>query len=91
MTPFASNIINTPIPEALTPNQKRILFNVEKPLELSIEEFDKEWWPLVSNIYTGFSQKIMLMVTHGKFLFVDLINLKNQVPERREFHRRNVV
>ncbi|CAB5190677.1 unnamed protein product [Rhizophagus irregularis] len=50
MTPFASNIINTPISE----KQKRILlFNVNQPLELSIEEFDKEWWPLVSNIWTG--------------------------------------
>ena len=56
MTPFASNIINIPISEASTPNQKRnILFNVEQPLELSMEEFDKEWWPLVSNIWTRFS------------------------------------
>ncbi|GBC28737.2 riboflavin-specific deaminase [Rhizophagus irregularis DAOM 181602=DAOM 197198] len=58
MTPFASNIINIPVSEAPTPNQKRnLLFNVEQPLELSIEEFDKEWWPLVSNIWTNFSHK----------------------------------
>ncbi|CAB4421298.1 unnamed protein product [Rhizophagus irregularis] len=58
MTPLASNIINIPVSEALTPNQKRnLLFNVEQPLELSIEEFDKEWWPLVSNIWTNFSHK----------------------------------
>jgi hypothetical protein len=54
MTPFASNIINTPISE----KQKRnLLFNVNQPLELSIEEFDKEWWPLVSNIWTSYSCK----------------------------------
>ena len=54
MTPFASNTINIPISR----NQKRnLLFNVNQLLELSIEEFDKEWWPLVSNIWTGFSCK----------------------------------
>ncbi|CAB4490569.1 unnamed protein product [Rhizophagus irregularis] len=58
MTPFASNKINIPISETLTPNQKRhLLFNVNQPLELSIEEFDKEWWPLVSNVWTRFSYK----------------------------------
>ena len=58
MMPFASNIINTPVSEASIPNQKwNFLFNVEQPLELSIEEFDKEWWPLVSNIWTNFSHK----------------------------------
>uniref|UniRef100_U9T134 FAR1 domain-containing protein n=1 Tax=Rhizophagus irregularis (strain DAOM 181602 / DAOM 197198 / MUCL 43194) TaxID=747089 RepID=U9T134_RHIID len=36
---------------------RNLLFNVEQPLELSIEEFDKEWWPLVSNIWTSFSHK----------------------------------
>ncbi|PKC69121.1 hypothetical protein RhiirA1_456382 [Rhizophagus irregularis] len=54
MTLFASNIINTSISE----KQKHILlFNVNQPLELSIEEFDKEWWPFVSNIWTSFSCK----------------------------------
>ena len=57
-TPFASNIINIPTSEALTPNQKRIrLFNVEQLLELSMKEFDEEWWPLVSNVWTGYSYK----------------------------------
>ncbi|RIA81772.1 hypothetical protein C1645_836427 [Glomus cerebriforme] len=54
MTPFASNIINIPISEKQKWN---LLFNVNKPLELLIEKFDKEWWPLVSNIWTGFSYK----------------------------------
>src|SRR6266496_3982424 len=58
MMPFAFNIINTSVSEASTPNQKQnLLFNVEQPLELLIEEFDKEWWPLVSNVWTGFSCK----------------------------------
>jgi len=48
MTPLSSNIINLPISEASTPNQRRIrLFNINQPLELLIEEFDKEWWPLI--------------------------------------------
>ena len=58
MNPFASNTINLPISEALTPDQRCIhLFNINLPLEVSMEEFDKEWWPLVSNIWTGYSYK----------------------------------
>ena len=56
MTPFASNTINIPISK----NQKRnLLFNVNQPLELSIEEFDKEWWPLTSNVWTGFTVRYL--------------------------------
>jgi MULE transposase domain len=58
MTPFSSNKINLPISKAPNPDQKRhLLFNVEKPLELSIEDFDKNWWPLVSNIWCLYSYK----------------------------------
>ena len=35
--------------------------------------------------------KIMLMEIHGKFSFVDLINIKNQAPEKKTFHMRNVI
>src|SRR6266487_2758258 len=81
---FASNIINTPISEALTPNQRRnLLFNVEKPLELSIEEFDKEWWPLVSNIYTGFSQKNNVNGDSWK-VFICRFNKHNKSSARKE-------
>ncbi len=58
MNPFASNTINLPIFEALTPDQRRMrLFNINLPLEVSMKEFDKEWWPLVSNIWTEYSYK----------------------------------
>ncbi|CAB4379012.1 unnamed protein product [Rhizophagus irregularis] len=41
----------------LTANQKHaLLFNINEPLEILIQEFDNDWWPLVSNIWTG-SQK----------------------------------
>jgi len=44
ITPFASNKINIPISETLTPNQKcNFLFNINEPFELSMEEFGKEW------------------------------------------------
>jgi hypothetical protein len=37
----------------LSANEKRTrLFNVGSPFEVSIAEFDKDWWPLVSNIWT---------------------------------------
>ncbi len=58
MNPFASNTINLPISEALTPDQRRMcLFNINLPLEVLMEEFDKEWLPFVSNIWTGYSYK----------------------------------
>ena len=72
-TPFASNIINIPTSEALTPNQKRIrLFNVEQPLELSMKEFDEEWWPFVSNVWTGYSYKQTLFMNPVNIIFVDI-------------------
>ncbi|RIA84790.1 hypothetical protein C1645_831780 [Glomus cerebriforme] len=54
MTPFASNTINI----SISKKQKwNLFFNVNKLLKLLIEEFDKEWWPLVSNIWIGFNYK----------------------------------
>ncbi|RHZ89850.1 hypothetical protein Glove_9g317 [Diversispora epigaea] len=38
---------------SLTPEEKRcLLFNVTCSLEIPIEDFDKNWWPLISNIWT---------------------------------------
>ena len=37
----------------LTPDEKRgLLFDVSCSLEIPIEDFDKNWWPLVSNVWT---------------------------------------
>ncbi|CAB4439595.1 unnamed protein product [Rhizophagus irregularis] len=37
----------------LTPDEKRnLLFDVDRALEILIEVFNEEWWPLVSNIWT---------------------------------------
>ncbi|CAB4431785.1 unnamed protein product [Rhizophagus irregularis] len=42
----------------LTTNQKHVLlFNINEPLEILIQEFDNNWWPLVSNIWIGFSYR----------------------------------
>lgn len=50
--------IDLPNVGVLTPDQKRnLLFNVNRPLELSMQVFDDEWWPLVSNVWTGFNLK----------------------------------
>ncbi|RHZ76598.1 hypothetical protein Glove_195g8 [Diversispora epigaea] len=50
--------IDSPEAEELTSNQKRdLLFNVNQSLELSLQKFDNEWWPLVSNIWMGFNFK----------------------------------
>src|SRR5437764_12648112 len=37
----------------LTPDEKRnLLFDVNCSLEIQMEDFDKNWWPLASNIWT---------------------------------------
>ena len=37
----------------LTPDEKwDLLFDVGSPLEIPMEDFDENWWPLVSNIWT---------------------------------------
>jgi len=46
------------INSSLTPNQKRtLLFNVQRPFEVPLNEFDAEWWPLVTNVWVKFSSK----------------------------------
>ena len=83
-TPFTSNIINIPTSEALTPNQKWIrLFNVEQPLELSMKEFDEEWWPLVSNVWTGYSYKNNVNGDSWK-VFVCCLNKHNKSSIQKE-------
>lgn len=37
----------------LTPDEKRnLLFNINNTLEIPIEDFDNNWWPLVTNVWT---------------------------------------
>ena len=39
--------------ENFTPDEKRsLLFDVNRSLEISMEDFDENWWPFVSNIWT---------------------------------------
>ncbi|RIB24864.1 hypothetical protein C2G38_2167451 [Gigaspora rosea] len=59
LMPIDTNmIVYTPSSETLTPDQRRnLLFNVNQPIELSMQEFDTGWWPLVSNVWTGFNHK----------------------------------
>ena len=47
-----------PITATSTPDQKRVLlFNIDQPFEIPMQEFDEEWWPLVSNIWTKFNNR----------------------------------
>ncbi len=37
----------------LTPDEKRdLLFDVDCSLEIPIDDFNENWWPLVSNVWT---------------------------------------
>ncbi|RHZ82220.1 hypothetical protein Glove_110g102 [Diversispora epigaea] len=60
MNPSVSSATNIDlrISKELTPSQKRnLLFNISLPLELLIQDFDSNWWPLISNVWTGFNSK----------------------------------
>ncbi len=42
----------------LTFDQKcALLFNINQPFEVSLEEFDNNWWSLVSNIWIRFAYR----------------------------------
>ncbi|RHZ77859.1 hypothetical protein Glove_170g31 [Diversispora epigaea] len=55
---LAATNIDLRISKEITPSQKRnLLFNISLPLELLIQDFDSNWWPLISNVWTGFNSK----------------------------------
>src|SRR5579862_2135351 len=40
----------------LTPDEKRnLIFNVNDVLEIPIKDFNDNWWPLVTNIWTQYN------------------------------------
>ena len=40
----------------LSPDEKRVLlFNVKDTLEIAEEEFNNNWWPLISNVWTQYN------------------------------------
>ncbi|RIB21761.1 hypothetical protein C2G38_2175697 [Gigaspora rosea] len=42
----------------LTPDQRRkFLFNAKQPFEVQEQDFDKEWWPLVTNMWARYSSR----------------------------------
>jgi hypothetical protein len=52
VTPASTPLIITSTSN-LTPDEKReLLFDVSRTLEIPMEDFNEEWWPLVSNIWT---------------------------------------
>lgn len=56
-TLFPVTSISTPSLD-LTPDEKRsLLFDAVSPFEVPEEEFDKNWWPLVSNIWTVYNSR----------------------------------
>ncbi|RHZ85584.1 hypothetical protein Glove_64g118 [Diversispora epigaea] len=50
--------VDSPISKEITPSQKcDLLFNINHLLELPVQEFDDNWWSLVSNVWTVFNFK----------------------------------
>ncbi|CAB4432414.1 unnamed protein product [Rhizophagus irregularis] len=46
----------------LTPDEKwDLLFDVDRALEIPMEVFNEEWWPLVSNIWTKWDLKFVTL------------------------------
>ncbi|CAG8733312.1 25337_t:CDS:2, partial [Racocetra persica] len=56
--PTAHKRIKVYTSQSTTPDQRRVLlFNVGEPFEVSMNKFNSEWWPLVTNVWTRFSYK----------------------------------
>ncbi|RHZ62891.1 hypothetical protein Glove_334g17 [Diversispora epigaea] len=62
-TLFTANLLDPPvslttnvdslISKEITPSQKHdLLFNINHLLELSVQEFNNDWWSLISNVWT---------------------------------------
>ena len=49
---YVTSLVNT-LTVNFTPDEKwDLLFNVDCSLEIPIDDFNKNWWPLVLNIWT---------------------------------------
>ncbi|RHZ76277.1 hypothetical protein Glove_199g214 [Diversispora epigaea] len=46
---------NNKIVHFISDEKRALLFNIKNILEISEEEFDNSWWPLVSNVWTQFN------------------------------------
>lgn len=78
-----TNSINI-LSQTLTPDQKRaLLFNVNEPLEIPLQEFDDEWWPLVTNIWTGYSHRQLVSGNSWKS-YICRFSKHNQSSSRKE-------
>ena len=52
-TPYVASPTITSFPINLTPDEKRnLIFNINDTLEIPIEDFNNNWWPLVTNVWT---------------------------------------
>ncbi|RUO96803.1 hypothetical protein BC936DRAFT_141428 [Jimgerdemannia flammicorona] len=55
---MAESLLSTSLPSLLpsvgfSANEKcALLFNVGSPLKIPMKEFDEQWWPLISNVWT---------------------------------------
>ena len=49
---YVASLVDT-LTANFTPNERqKLLFDVNCPLNIPIDDFNKNWWPLVSNIWT---------------------------------------
>src|SRR5437763_13367505 len=71
-------------PLNLTPDEKRALFfNIDSSFELPAEQFDNDWWPVVSNIWTQFSSCKLLNGNTWK-VFICHFNKHRASSERKK-------
>ena len=70
----------------ITPDEKRMrLFNVNEPIELSIEEFEKNWWPLVTNVWTQYNSYKHVNGDFWGGYVAAWLSIEDQAHGRKEF------
>ena len=53
MSTAASDVMLVISTTNFTPDEKQdLLFNINRTLEIPIDDFNENWWPIISNIWT---------------------------------------
>jgi hypothetical protein len=49
---YVTSLVDTSTANFTPDERRKLLFDVDCPLNIPIDDFNENWWPLVSNIWT---------------------------------------
>ena len=85
MSTSASNVMLVTSTSNFTPDEKRdLLFNINCTLEIPMDDFNENWWPIVLNIWTQWNSSKHTNGDVRKVLPAVLQSIGNQVHNKRK-------